>query len=351
MRLTEAETIITSMFQFNLSIKAGGADVSNRVLIPYLEGVPGLGKTAIVHKAGENLSKLISKPVKIITVRLSEYEPSEVSGWNLPDAAGETMKRVRPMWLPHEDDNVYLIFFDELPQGSTSAQNTVAQAMNEGHVGPFQVPSNCVIVAAGNSAKDRAGTSHMPTHLRDRMTFLEIEPSVDDTVPYFQSVGVDTRLCAYLRFRSEMLSKFERDAKACPSPRSWHRVDSILNCKLPESLQTQAIAGQVGEGAAADFSGYLRLVSAVPDMDKLIADPQNAVIPSDPGIMYAVASELVQRYNKDTSANIIAYIRRFPRQEISSFVVGDIVRRDSTCVQHPEMRKILQEKGRSLLNL
>lgn len=344
MRLSDTKELCLSLLNQNFEMsKEDNPRLSNRSIVPMLESVPGIGKTSIVSEIAKETG------ARLITVRLSDREPTDVTGWHVPNIDNTGMIHIRPDWLPTGDEGPVIIFFDEISQGSTAAQNTVAQCVNERKVGAKPVPNNTHFICAGNATKDRAGTNHMPTHLRDRLTWIEVEANAEDTCNYFSNIGVDTRLIAYLRFRSEMLSKFDRDAKACPSPRSWERTDTVLKANLPPHLRTVGIAGNVGDGAANDFTGYLRLVEAVPDMDALIKDPANAPMPTDIGILYAVATELTARYTKDNASAIATYLTRLPQQDIAAFAVGDLIRKHKREVAtNKDMLNLMSKLGDQL---
>ena len=72
----------------------------------------------------------------------------------------------------------------------------------------FKLPDNCAIVAAGNRTSDRAGTNNMPSHLKDRLMFLEIEADLEDTA-YFMAHGIHEDVTGFKRSRPEFLHKFD----------------------------------------------------------------------------------------------------------------------------------------------
>ena len=346
--ISQAAVIVTAMVKKNLELAESGKARFAETVIPYLQGLPGIGKTSIIYQVAESLG------MDVFVVRLSEYEPSEMAGWNIPNEDNTQMVRIVPNWIP-TTGRPTIIFFDEMPQGHVMCQNVAAQAMNERRVGPHPIPDNCIIVAAGNGHKDRAGTNRMPTHLADRLTFIDVEPVVEDTTDYFMDNGIDSRICAYLRFRPDMLSQFDRDAQACPSPRSWERVNTLMECEMPSAEKMMAIRGQIGESAALDFGDYLKLVQAVPDIDALIANPTDEKkAPVDfkgkeAGILYAIAAALVPRVDAKRAPNIIKYLRRMPRQEIAAYVVADALRKDRELSKVPEVREWLLKEGRSFI--
>jgi hypothetical protein len=241
------------------------------------------------------------------------------------------------------------MFLDELPQAPVANQNIAAQIVNERRVGPHRLPEGWVIVAAGNRTSDRAGTNNMPSHLKDRLMFLEIEADLDDTIKYFYSKRIDERVCAFLRFRPEWLHKFDRDANANASPRSWERVSSILSWGLGEVDQLEAISGQVGRPATADFQGFISVYSLVPDIDKLIASPEDAMISENPAITYAICAALAVRLNSKNAANVLTYLSRLPQQEFAAFVLKDAFAREPAIKQNDAVRKWIMDVGSKLI--
>jgi hypothetical protein len=257
------------------------------------------------------------------------------------------MVRKRPDWMPTGGKGI--LFLDELPQAPVANQNIAAQIVNERRVGPHHLPEGWAIVAAGNRMSERAGTNPMPSHLKDRLMFLEIEADLEDTIAYYYSNRVQERICAFLRFRPEWLHKFDRDQDACPSPRSWERVSTIMSWGLDPLNQLEAIAGQVGRAATADFTGFLKMYSSVPDIDELIAQPMAADVPSDPAVLYAICAAVASRVNEKNVGNVIKYLNRLPQQEFSAFVIKDAINRNKDLKQSQAIRDWIMQTGSKLV--
>ena len=120
--------------------------------------------------------------------------------------------------------------------------------------------------------------------------FLEIEADLEDTIAYFMAHKVHEDVTGFLRARPEFLHKFDRDANASPSPRSWDRVATILEWGLDPVCEAEAISGQIGRSAYANLKTHMDVYSKCPDVDKLIANPDTAEIVEEPAIMYALCS-------------------------------------------------------------
>jgi hypothetical protein len=117
--------------------------------------------------------------------------------------------------------------------------------------------------------------------------------------PEWAEWSVEARLrpevIALIRFRPQLLSAFDRDAKAFPSPRSWEFVSRILDSSPDTSVEHEMFAGTVGAGAATEFSGFLRMFRELPNIDATLLNPIGEPVPDAPAAQYAVASALAQR--------------------------------------------------------
>jgi hypothetical protein len=118
----------------------------------------------------------------------------------------------------------------------------------------YTLPEGWAIVAAGNRDSDRAATTRMPTPLRNRFVHIDFEVDVQEWSEWAVKANVRPEVIAFIRFRPELLSAFDRDSNAFPSPRSWEFVSRILNSELEPSAEHELIAGAVGTGAAAQYA-------------------------------------------------------------------------------------------------
>lgn len=343
MKISEATSITVEAIKAAMQANASGMRGRDaQYVIPYWQSGPGLGKTTALRDIAKSMG------LEPITLIGSQYDPAELAGWALPVEGGDRMKRSIPDWFP--DGSVpTLLILDELVQSTTAVQNIMAQMTNEHRVGSHKLPMNCYLVGAGNRTSDKAGTTTMPTHLRDRLLFLDIEADLEDTVAYFNRVGVDERVVGYLRHRPDFLHEFDRDADACPSPRSWERVGTIVQFAVNPLCMSYALMGQVGKKAASDFLSYLRVVARMPDIDQVIANPTTAEVPTDPALKHAVCAALSRRMNDNNAASILTYMRRIPNPEFAAFVMKDAMNRDGTLKQNNAVRQWVLNEGKALV--
>ena len=178
-------------------------------------------------------------------------------------------------------------------------------------------PDGWAIIAAGNRDSDPAVTTRMPTPLRNRFVHLEFEVDVQDWSEWAIQAGIRPEVIAFLRFRPELLSAFDRDANAFPSPRSWEFVSRILDSLDSQSnpaIEHEVIAGAVGTGAAAEFSAFLRMFRELPNIDAILLNPTQEPVPENAAAQYAVASALARCASDTNFDRICLYLNRLPTE-------------------------------------
>ena len=325
MKLSQASNIVYKAINFALDQKDARND---EYVVPYLVGAAGLGKTAMIKDVAKKIGADRDVECHVQELRLTERSPEEIAGWLIPNDDKSRMVHVAPDWMRKMTPNSYgILFLDELPQAVTMCQNVSAQICNERAVGSWKIPDGWAIIAAGNRMSDRAGTNNMPSHLKDRLMFLPVEADLEDTMAYANLVGWSEQIKAFLRFRPSRLHEFKVDQDSCPSPRTWGKVNSVLKWGLDPVEQIDAIAGNIGQAATAEFVGFLKVYDVIPDIDELIANPSSAVISDAPDVQYAVCAALSSKLTGKNAKNIVTYLKRLPEQELAAFVIKDAMSR------------------------
>ena len=341
MRLSLAKKIIVE------GIKKNVAQTTTKPITFHLEGSMGIGKTALAKQIAKDLS------FHLVIVSLPQLEPTDVGGMRMPQ--GDKMTVLQPDWyvdaeqmakLKADGYKGVLYFFDELPQSPVLNMNIFAQIADEYRIGEYVLDrSECYVMSAGNKLSDKAGTNAMPSHLIDRLTFLEIEPNLDDTCNYFAKTGVDHRVISWLRFQPEFLHQFKMGVNAYPTPRSIERSAQIMNWELDDEAMSEAISGQIGRSAYANLKTHMDVYDKCPDIEKLIASPDTAEIVEEPAIIYALCSSLSSKANDKNIGNILKYLKRLPNEEFQAFVLKDALARDNSLKQNKDVRLWASAKG------
>ena len=337
MKLSQSKNIVKAMVKYNLNLKEGSSNAA--YLIPMLWSLPGEGKTTMV----EDLCKEMD--LDIMTVIFAQFDAGELGGFPFIKDGGYA--RARPFFLPTEGKGV--LFLDELPQAPTANQNIAAQLCNERRIGEHRLGEGWTIVCAGNPMSARAGTNVMPSHLKDRQTHLNIETDHKGFREYALMKGFLPVITGFTHERPEWLQKFDPTQNASPSPRSWERANSILQLGLDVGDQDQALKGQIGEAALADFTGYMRIWKDLPKAEDVIAQAASHIVPEDPSILYALCSSIAHKANKSNIKSIITFANRFPKKEFTAFLMRDCMKRDESLVSVKEVSDWFFKEGKQLM--
>jgi len=198
-----------------------------------------------------------------------------------------------PDFLPQDGEGI--LFLDELNAAPAVVQASCYQLVLDRKLGEYTLPEGWAIVAAGNRDSDRAATTRMPTPLRNRFVHIDFEVDVQEWSEWAIKTGIRPEVIAFIRFRPELLSAFDRDAlNAFPSPRSWEFVSRILNSGPDPSAEHELFAGAVGAGAATEFSAFVRMFRELPNIDAILVNPTQEPVPENAAAQYAVASALAR---------------------------------------------------------
>ena len=310
----------------------------------YVEGSPGLGKTQIVQQVAKTAG------IGFIHVHAPTLQPEDL-GLPVPTADRKRLDFIVPSRLPlvgNDTPDSGVLLIDELPQADNAIQKTLANLIQERELHGHKMKAGWVTVATGNRVSDRAGANRILSHLRNRVTTIEFEAHLDDWCEWALDNGVRTEVVAFLRFRPALLSAFDPNHDINPTPRAWVEGVSQLLGHIPESAEYECIKGAVGEGAAAEFIGFLRICRELPDVDQILRTPDTFKVPTDPAVLYAVAGSLAARADHDTVDDVMRFAKRMP-PEFTLITVRDMRQRWPGCFSTAAMTKWLAGDGHKLL--
>lgn len=286
-----------------------------------LWGPPGIGKSDIVKQAAAKLGRAVRD------VRAVLLDPVDLRG--IPSISDKGLtKWCPPDFLPQDPDSTEVFFLDEFAQAPPLVQSACLELLLDRRIGDYKLPDNCAIVAASNRATDRAGAHKMITPMLNRLTHFEMCYNADDWHNWAVAAGVDHRVTSFIKFKPAALFDFDPSGaeNAFPTPRSWVRASEVIQ-HAPGSLLLQAVAGCVGSGPAAEFVNYVNICESLPDIRRVLANPETEGVPGEPSVRYAICGALVNAVREDNN-NLDAamtYGQRLPN-EFATNLVLDFIR-------------------------
>ena len=312
-------------------------------------GAPGLGKTDILKQTVSDIKYhlVISHP--------SVEDPTDSKGIPWGNGHGIDFQPVGQIKRVIAATEPTVWFLDDFGQAMPSVQAPYMQWLLGGECSGHKLPSCVTMVLASNRRTDRAGVTGFLEPVKSRVTFVTLEPHVDDWCAWMlQQTHVDgvaipmdaiAEQVAFIRFRPDLLSQFQpsADLQNSPSPRNWVSSLKWLTGGLPNALELAGLTGRVGEGAAVERMGFRRLYRELPNIDGILIDPDKASIPTQPATLYAVVTALGIRANAKNFARVGRYAQRLTdaqHGEFAALLLRDATRRDQSIMQTPAFVKL-----------
>lgn len=294
-------------------------------LVPYIEGKPGGGKSS--------LGRDIIKTLGINPERMTEFNPSlrdPVDIMGVPRTEADVAK-----WIPMPEfyrirddgtDQPCALLIEELSDAPIPMQNPMCRVILDRYAGELKLHPKLFIIATGNRTQDKSGANRMSTKLGNRMQTLQFDENLDDWCDWAIDADLKMPLIQFIRFRPNLLSDFDPNRSINPTPRSWALVNEV-NDTLPSDLYYGNIAGLVGEGAAAEFTGFLRIFRSLPNIDGIIMNPSKAEVPTDKAVMYALTGAISNRVSADNFDRLTEYASRLPQEFQVMYMLDSIKRK------------------------
>lgn len=289
-------------------------------------GAPGIGKSDVVAQAAKDAKAdmILSHPVV--------SDPTDAKGlpWAVEGATEATFLPFGELARALKATKPTVWFLDDLGQASPAVQASFMQLILARRVNGHKLPDCVTFVAATNRRTDRAGVSGILEPVKSRFaSIVELKPDLNEWCEWALDHDIPSELVAFLRLKTELLCDFSpsADLTNCPLPRTWANVAKLMSLDLDPALELVAIAGAVGEGAAAELVAFMRLIKNLPDIDEIIANPDDAEFPASPATMYAVVTALGSRSSVKTFPGIARYAERLVEAGKGEFAV--LLARDS----------------------
>ena len=190
------------------------------------------------------------------------------------------------VWIKSSSElNGGVLFGDELAQAPTSMQNVARQLVNEGRVGQWHLPKGWHVVTAGNRLSDKAGVNRLPSHMKDCLTYFNVEGDVEDTCNYFVDIGVDFKVIAYLRANQDFYCKNDLEK-------------SIKYTKVYQQQNTRNPFAYEMLGSLNFLNG--NYIEAVKNFTESLKKNDELKIVPSPILKFSIANALIKIDNKDS---------------------------------------------------
>lgn len=288
-----------------------------------VESSPGLGKTQIAAQAAKSLNvgfKAIHAPL----LQPEDYGFPVISKER--DAVSFVVDREKFPMSDSECPETGILLIDELSQADVAGQKILTNLVHEREIHGMKLKAGWSIVCTGNRTTDRAGANRILSHLGNRVTRVELEPSLDDWTNWALTNEVKPEVIAFIRFRPDLLTDFNPQNDVSATPRAWVDGVSAALGVVDKGAEFEVFKGDVGQGPASEFLGFLKVYRKLPSIDAILLNPKKSDVPKDPATLYAVCAALAHQTAVDNFGRIMQYVMRLPA-EFSVLYIRDATTR------------------------
>lgn len=287
-----------------------------------IKGAPGIGKSDIVNQVATELKMnlVISHPVV--------SDPTDYKGLpGIVDGKAEFLP-FGDLRLLIEAKKPTICFLDDLGQAPAVVQAACMQLILARQIDGHKISKHIVFIAATNRRKDRAGVTGILEPVKSRFaTIVSLEADADEWIEWAFANDVPAELIGFIHFRPSLLNAEEASAEIVnhPCPRTITYAGKLIKAGLDSH---EVLSGAIGEGAAAELVGFIKVYKNLPNISAILLDPKNEQVPEDPAALYAVVAALVEKSTEDNADRIFTYGNRL-QADFSVLLVRDMLRKNS----------------------
>jgi len=312
----------------------------------FIHGSPGIGKSYIVAEVAKK------HDLELVDVRLSQMDPVDLRG--VPAIRDEQTVWMPPVFFPRDKDSSGILFLDELNSAPPSVQAAIYQLVLNRKMGEYELPKGWRIICAGNRISDRGVVFRLPTPLANRMVHLSVEARFEDFKLFAIREALHPFVIGFLGFRPDLLTSepvSEDDSNpAFATPRSYHMLSNVLKTSEDTSRIAPIIYGLIGYGAGIEFLSYVKVYEKLPDVGSIYRGEYPSIDKSEPALLYALVSALVELYRggDEASKHLFGFAQILPT-EFGVMLVKDVIVKDESLALSPLFDAWIEKYGDYIL--
>lgn len=284
-----------------------------------IDGPPGIGKTDITKSVCEELG------YDMITSYPGFEDPTEPGGFLWPSEdrshAAKILIGAAHQACKAENDTVW--FLDEFGQGQPATQAAYMPWILARHDGNgHSLPDNVSHVMATNRRTDKSASHAIIEPIKGRVTIVHLEPDVESWCDgWAKNNGINPLVISFLKYRQNLFCDFQpsADLTSSPMPRNWAAVSKLWGMNLDSPVKRQALQGRVGEGPAMEFISFVRLYEGGVTAEMVLNNPEEAGIPVEPHLLYAVVCTLGSGAKPAHAKALCTYSKRLHGKGFSEY--------------------------------
>lgn len=294
----------------------------------YLEGGPGIGKSAIVSAAAAELKA----PVWVF--RPAYLSRTDLVGAVVPVDGKPQLVQIEDLLPFDKEVKLGVLLIEELPQADVDVHGCLLELLLERAIRGKKLPDGWRMVAIGNRREDNAGAGDLLTTVRSRMLTIRVKPDLDEWLDWARSSRLSPIVTTFLvQYPDEFYRFTGEETEAFPCPRGWEIAAEGIRAvgDLPlTSQKMEILTGSVGHEAATKVLGFWNLIGKLPDGSEVWAG--RAELPDDPAVQYAAVASLVgvadKMSVKEVNEGLKGVLKQLP-EELQAVLVKELTSRRS----------------------
>lgn len=333
----KAIKVIKAMFFGNLALRR--EDPSVNLLSFYLEGEPGVGKSAIAKALAKQMNYYF------VDIRANQMSPDDAGGIRMPNIETFTTDWFAPYWMPKEDGKVVIdghtydgtiLFFDELASADDRVRKPLFGAFLDREMNGRPIPDNCLVMAGGNESE--TGTMVFELDNATRTRFITLRIVADFTswmTDYAPGAQITPTIIAFLKNNTGNFCMTEtalvQKMDLYGNPRSWEHC-SIAERSIMRSREDYSnpdkrdaleitLAGKVGIELATQFMAVFDIIAKMTTLYDLLEAAKKdknklkQLWPKELSQLYALAYSMMSYPTSiETGREISMLMREFPQE-------------------------------------
>ena len=297
----------------------------HEVLIPYLSGPPGMGKTRTIQKiCAERHWCVISihlamKPIEelggIPRFKKITYFGNTINTtvWTLPDIMKELYEKSEEVTKLHDKlydegiikvkNPVVILMLDDIHLAGEDTEPLLFECLTERKIREHALTPITALVLLGNHGLNKAGARTMNAAIMNRVMLMDSHADYDYWKSNFALENVHPSIVSFLGNDNYKKYFHEEELTDLPwaSPRTWTGLSTHIKAKeawertvSSEDILYMAI-GSVGKEAATYFSEYYSIFSKF-NIPYILSKGLEYILPTAPLDRYALSYALVSFY-------------------------------------------------------
>jgi hypothetical protein len=301
----------------------------------HLRSSPGRGKTTTFLRFPEIVGKHTGKRLGISIINGAMLTPMDVLGYGLPKHSENHSEMVFSdpfFWRTQgsgegpgnrlEEYDGGVVFVDEADKADVDVKKVLGEGAESGRFGPHKLPPGWIVWTAGNSIKDRSGSTKELDHLINRRMEIDVTDDLNSWNNWADENGVSPIFKAFANQHPQIVFSEGVPEKQGPwcTPRSGVKADRYLQTisgggSYPDDEEAiEEVTGLMGAAAAVQFFAFVKLDREMPKYETIVKDPMKVPVPEAPDARMLVVYNLAHRVAIKEIDPVIKYVERMPKE-------------------------------------